>query len=296
VHSRWPDAVLIDIDVLSHAPAELNRAGLGDLLSMFTAPADWLLASTIGMGVPFDAGLVAVVRSRGERLLELAGEIGDNDPEALGYLAEVLTLSGQTMGLAGATAPSSGLEHVISHLLEMTSTHRGDRPALHGQQVGVGAIVAAAVWRRVLTTAPSELPPLRVPGVDAARNRVLHAFRPLGDAAAQECWTAYSTKLRYLHDHPGRLDVLRARWPWLVEQIAPMLAEPGELATALRRSGAPTTFAELAPQFDQATVRWAVRNGHRMRDRFVVSDLAELMGLWDAELVDDALAALDPER
>ena len=46
--TRWPDALVIDLDVIAAAPIDLNRAGVGDLASMFTAPADWLLASTIG--------------------------------------------------------------------------------------------------------------------------------------------------------------------------------------------------------------------------------------------------------
>src|SRR5215472_15670803 len=43
--TRWPDALVIDPDVLIAAPADLNRAGLGDELAMFTATADWYLAS-----------------------------------------------------------------------------------------------------------------------------------------------------------------------------------------------------------------------------------------------------------
>ena len=33
----------------------MNRAGFGELISMFTAPADWYLASAIGMDDAYDA-------------------------------------------------------------------------------------------------------------------------------------------------------------------------------------------------------------------------------------------------
>ena len=54
--TRWPDRLVIDTDVLSLAPPSLNRAGLGDLMATFTAPADWLLASFVGQDDSLFAG------------------------------------------------------------------------------------------------------------------------------------------------------------------------------------------------------------------------------------------------
>jgi glycerol-1-phosphate dehydrogenase [NAD(P)+] len=34
--TRWPERLLIDTDVLTRAPVELNRAGLGELLASYT--------------------------------------------------------------------------------------------------------------------------------------------------------------------------------------------------------------------------------------------------------------------
>ena len=47
--SRWPDALVIDLGVIAEAPAALNQAGVGELSSMFTAPADWRLADLLGL-------------------------------------------------------------------------------------------------------------------------------------------------------------------------------------------------------------------------------------------------------
>ena len=49
--SRWPDALIIDPAVLHDAPPDLNRAGMGDMMAMFTATADWYLASAVA-GTP----------------------------------------------------------------------------------------------------------------------------------------------------------------------------------------------------------------------------------------------------
>ncbi len=48
--TRWPDVLLIDPAVLAAAPPALNRAGAGDMMGMFTAAADWYLASVLHTG------------------------------------------------------------------------------------------------------------------------------------------------------------------------------------------------------------------------------------------------------
>ena len=65
------------------------------------------------------------------------------------------------------------------------------------------------------------------------------------------------------------------------------------LVDALRSAGTPVRFGELASRYDADTVRWAVTHGHHMRDRFVVSDLVELLGLWDDEFVAGVLDELE---
>lgn len=46
VGDRRPERLLVDYDLLERAPSLLNRAGAGDILSIFTALHDWKLAST----------------------------------------------------------------------------------------------------------------------------------------------------------------------------------------------------------------------------------------------------------
>ena len=81
--SRWPDALLIDPAILGAAPPELNRAGVGDLMAMFTATADWYLASAVSDGCHpdtaaaraephYNATVAGIVRAHGGRLLALA--------------------------------------------------------------------------------------------------------------------------------------------------------------------------------------------------------------------------------
>ncbi len=309
--TRWPDVLVIDHDVLAGAPAELNRAGVGDMAAMFTASADWYLAAAVSAGgPPYLAEVADLVRPHGERMFGL----GDGVAEHAAELARLLTLSGITMGVAGSTAPASGMEHAISHLLEMAAGAPGagrggpggpgtrgvpGRPSLpgnaHGELVGVASVIAAATWEHLLRriAAGALGRPARLPEPGLAAERIAAAFSsldPSGNMAA-ECLADYTAKLRLLAGRPDPLAALRARWPAHGAALGDLLAGPGTIAAGLRRAGLPATFAELPVPVDDRTARWAVANCALQRRRFGAADLAMLLGAWTDDDVDAVLAA-----
>jgi glycerol-1-phosphate dehydrogenase [NAD(P)+] len=323
--SRWPDTLLIDPAILRAAPAELNRAGVGDLMAMFTATADWYLASAVSDGCHLDtaaargephynATVAGIVRAHGGRLLALAaglaadsattagraatadhGVSAETQPaDGLDELARILTLSGIAMGVAGSTAPASGMEHAVSHLLEMAATARAERASFHGTQVGVASVVAAATWahvrRRIDAGALGQ--PGRIPDPDQARERIREAFTgidPTGTMAA-ECFADYAAKLRPLAADGDPLAGLRTGWDGHEAMLSETLIGPAELARGLRSAGLPASFGELAEPVGDADARWAVANCPLMRQRFGVADLAMLLGAWEEDDIDEVLA------
>jgi glycerol-1-phosphate dehydrogenase [NAD(P)+] len=331
--SRWPDALLVDTGVLAGAPPQLNRAGAGDMMAMFTALADWYLASAVagleprggGAGSaddrpgdpprdadarpgdpPRDAGLrpgdppyhpavAGLVRARGPRLLALAAGLGGGRPDraSLAELAGLLTLGGIAMGVAGSTAPSSGMEHAVSHLLEMAATARGQRGNFHGTQVGVAAVVAARTWARVLGRIDGGAldRPAALPDPDAIRVRIERAFAGIDPAGAMaaECFADYARKLTRLSAGGDPLAVLRASWGKHRAVLDDLLSDPATLAGALTSAGLPARFADLPEPADEATARWAVANCPLQRQRFGVADLAMLTGAWEEDDIDAVL-------
>ena len=290
VSTRWPDALIADTEVLAGAPARLNAAGVGDLMAMFTAPADWQLATLLNMGSGYSPRLVGMVRDCGPDLLRAATRLADRDPEAIECVARILTLSGVTMGAAGTTAPSSGAEHTISHLIEMAGNRAGRPSAFHGAQVGVSTVLAALVWQRVrglLTSGPVRL---RFPADDELEPMVRAAFDQVDPTGtmSEECWRLYRTKLARWRDNSDRL--VRTDWAEVEAAVAPLLLEPGALVDALTSAGSPTRFAELDPPVPPDTAAWALANCHLMRDRFTVVDLAWFLGDWNADVAQDVLA------
>jgi glycerol-1-phosphate dehydrogenase [NAD(P)+] len=314
--TRWPDVLLIDPAVLAAAPPALNRAGAGDMMGMFSAAADWYLASVLhagpdappGADPPYHPAVIALTRPHGARLLELAGRLGGSagpagpggspagDPGALAELARILTLSGIAMGVAGATAPASGMEHAISHLLEMSADARGEPASFHGTQVGVASVVAALTWARVRdrVAAGALDRPARLPDPDTIRDAITRSFADIdpGGAMAAECFRDYARKLKWITaGGADPLAGLRQSWAGHEAVLDDLLITPGQVAAGLRAAGLPVTFGELSEPVSDPRARWAVAGCALMRQRFGVADLAMLTGGWDDADVDAVLAA-----
>jgi glycerol-1-phosphate dehydrogenase [NAD(P)+] len=286
--TMWPDRLVVDIDVVARAPAELNRAGLGDLLASYTAPADWLLASLVDQDDSYSPAVVALARAYVDAAVDAAHGIGTGNPRAIEELVGALTLSGIAMGVAGRTSPGSGMEHTVSHLLEMSPTDGADEP-LHGAKVGALSIVASLLWERVRTAVrDGGLDRLRFPTADEMRGRIYEAFGHLDPSAATaaECWRDYERKLTRWH--AASPDTLQARWTTAERELDAILAPAARLVTALHEAGAPTRMSDLGVEPER--LRWALMNCHLMRDRFTVADLAFFMGIYEAEDIDELLA------
>ncbi len=293
--SRWPDALVIDLTVIADAPAELNQAGVGELTSMFTGPSDWRLADLAGLDPSYDDAIVGMFRDGGEALEDVAAGVATGDLDALAWLCDRMTLSGIALGVAGRTAPISGAEHAISHLLDMAAIRTGVPTGYHGAQVGVASVVVAALWEDLL----EGIVPARLldapPDPEAARADIearFGRFDPSGETAA-ECWRLYQRKLAAWTAGRASRERLVAGWDDHVARLTDGLRPPASIVRTLRAAGAPATFSDLG--VDPQTARWAVGSAHLLRDRFGVLDLADLAGRWgpgDVERVLERAAAV----
>ncbi len=314
--TRWPDALIADTDVLADAPDRLKLAGAGDMAAMFTATADWYLAALLGAdGPPYHDAVAGLVRPYGEPMLGAGAGLA-GDPDQLAGLARLLTLSGIAMGVTGSTAPASGMEHAVSHLLEMADTaaegvaadhHRPNLHSvnlhgvnlhgvnLHGEQVGVASIVATATWAHVRDRIAGGAlgRPAGLPDPDATADRITAAFAALdpSGAMAAECLAGYAAKIKLLAAAGDPLAPLRAAWDECDAVLGRLLTGPAELAAGLHAAGLPARFADLPASVDDEQATWAVANCALQRRRFGVADLAMLLGAWEDEDVAAVLAA-----
>ncbi len=170
-----PVAVVVDLDLIATAPAEMTRAGYGDMIGKLTARVEWMMANRL-TGEPFCADLAdlpIIALRRAESIPGLASAA----PEALAPLMEGLLLSGIAIQMAGSSRPAAGGEHHIGHYWEELALAAGEEPILHGDSVGLGSVFETALIKRLAAVDSGEFrarlagkdPPLAVERWDEAR-------------------------------------------------------------------------------------------------------------------------------
>lgn len=292
VPSRWPDAVIADLDTVAGAPESMNRAGYGEMTSMFTAPADWRLAALLGVDSSFHPGAVVLLDRVGSDLDGWSAGIRTAEPDAVASLTWALAVRGIATGVAGSTAALSGVEHLFSHMLDLRAGAHGAPVGLHGAQVGVGAVLAATAWELLwqrLAQVDAAAVVVRVPDPEVARARVEEAFAPLDPdgGITAECWRDYSRKLAALEERTDRLTAFTAGWREREPELRALGRPAAVIARGLRAAGAAAVPADLGVAPDVA--RWALGNCALMRNRLTVVDLLTVLGWWGPADVDEVL-------
>ncbi len=281
VESRWPDVLVADTDILTAAPPQLNLAGVGDLSTVPNAVAEWQLAARLGHGPTYDPAVVEGVLAAIPALPTLARAARDAEAAGIADLARLLAVSGLSMGIVGSTAPASGSEHAVSHLLEMARSRQQSPAAAHGMQVTVATRLALRVWELVDSTIRSTSAQVRMPGESTSRDAVARAFADLGARTVEECWVAYSAKRNWLLAHQPELEALVTDWEPFSRSMA--LPSPAQFDAASHASGLPTKAEHLGVGYDDELLFWALRHSHLLRERISIVDLADLLGVWSDE-------------
>ena len=290
VPTRWPTIVLADTTTIGAAPRELNTSGFGEAISLFTAPADWYLANLVGLDNTFHPASMELLKAAAAEPPTWASGVAAGDSTATRELTRLLALRGIVSGISNTTACLSGVEHVISHMLDLHHAARHQPIGLHGAQVGVATLAAAKLWRRVIDGDLIQPSLLRKPDAAALEARVSKAFGHLGVAIAEECLRDCLKKQALIEKNWASIVSVVENWKQHCTEFSKMVQPPEKLRPALQASGAPATFAALNPPISPELARWAVANCFVMRNRFNLVDLLDLMGLWTDEMVDWVMA------
>lgn len=295
VPSRWPTAVVSDTETISGAPQEMNRAGFGELVSMFSAPADWRLASLLAVDDSFHPAATELLAAAGHGIDTWSSGVGRAEPAAIERLTWALAVRGIVTGVSGTTACLSGTEHLVSHMLDLHHGQHDVPLGLHGAQVGVASVLAAAAWEMLFDRADrggAELARrLRLPDPAGARRSVSDAFSeldPSGKVEA-ECWRDYEQKLHdWLRSAPAVLSMLE-NWDTAQGELRPLVASSRSLAAQLGSAGSSYRFDQLTPSVPDDLVHWALSNCGLMRKRTTVVDLLTFLGWWTAADVEEVI-------
>ncbi len=136
--AQSPVAVIADTEIIIEAPYRFLASGCGDMIAKYTSTRDWRLAheKRNEYYAQYTASLAIM---SAQHIVDHADVIKPGSEEGLRVLLEALVSSGVAMGIAGTSKPCSGSEHLFSHALDLIAK----KPAMHGEQCGLGTIMMA---------------------------------------------------------------------------------------------------------------------------------------------------------
>lgn len=146
VYTACPSMIICDTEIMRNAPFEMICSGFGDMAAKIISIADWRIAHLI-TGEYYCENVAELMLDACGKILDNAEKLYQRDEKAIRGMVKGLVLSGITMSYAGVSRPASGMEHTISHLMEMFSLAKGRQPAPHGIQVGYGTRIALKLYQ-----------------------------------------------------------------------------------------------------------------------------------------------------
>jgi glycerol-1-phosphate dehydrogenase [NAD(P)+] len=144
--AKIPDVTLIDLDILRRARKRYNRAGAGDILSIYVADWEWRIPAHKRKRLPgfhfkadpYDPVIAGVALSLLDALRQSASEIKNATEKGLAALAKMLIYSGYVTNMYGSGRPESGAEHLFASAVVNTFP---ERRFLHGELVSLGTLI-----------------------------------------------------------------------------------------------------------------------------------------------------------
>ena len=144
IDTKVPEALILDLQVISAAPANIRAAGISDVLSIATGCWDWKFADEQGKnppGMEFIPWVYDNAQSILKGALDCAEAAGLGDREGLKSLYDCLAMEVQLCNQVGHARPEEGSEHYFAYCAENFTGHGWP----HGDLVGPGIMLMAGL-------------------------------------------------------------------------------------------------------------------------------------------------------
>ncbi len=148
-----PLAIVGDTSLISRAPEQSLKAGVGDILAKWVAVRDWKLAHRL-KGENFDVYAATFSEMTANMVEEGINSLKRFffSEKGIRVLMKALGSSGVAMCIAGSSRPASGSEHLVSHALDKLSHIYGFNIS-HGCQIGLISMIMMYLhggdWKRI---------------------------------------------------------------------------------------------------------------------------------------------------
>ncbi|MFH1327337.1 MAG: NAD(P)-dependent glycerol-1-phosphate dehydrogenase [Candidatus Bathyarchaeota archaeon] len=148
VKATAPMAILADLYIIVRSPYRLVASGCGDIISKYTSVRDWWLSHKL-KNVYYGDYAANLALMSAKIISKSTPIIREKSEDGIRIVVEALISCGVATSIAGSSKPCSGSEHLFSHSLNQVAS----KPALHGEQCGVGTIMMAYLhkmnWKRI---------------------------------------------------------------------------------------------------------------------------------------------------
>ncbi len=136
-----PEEVVLDVDLIRSAPAHLNRAGIGDVLSCHTGLHDWRAAADAGEGIAWNAAAAELGEALLAELDSVIVDVRECTPDGIRWLADCYRRVGAACAALGHSRFEEGSEHFWAYAYEhATGAHH-----VHGELISFAVVAVAHV-------------------------------------------------------------------------------------------------------------------------------------------------------
>lgn len=279
--SKSADVIIGDTEILCQAPLKMMKSGLGDMLAKYVSICEWRIAHLI-TGEYYCEEIARLIRGAVKRCVDNAEGLLHREETAVEAVFEGLVMGGIAMNYAELSRPASGVEHYISHVLDMRAVEFGTPAEPHGIQCAAGTLMAVKAYEKLVTLRPD-----REKALSHAERFDYEAWSAdlrtlLGKGA--ESMIALETKEGKYNAgrHSVRLERILSHWEEILEIIGQELPSSAELETLLDTVGLPKTLEELGTP--ETLFPAIFRATGDIRDKYVLSRLA-----WDLGVTEELI-------
>ena len=279
--SRSADVIIGDTEVLRNAPIHMMRSGLGDMLAKYVSICEWRISHLI-TGEYYCEEIANLIRGAVKRCVSHAEGLLKRKKEAVQAVFEGLVIGGVAMNYAGLSRPASGVEHYISHVLDMRGVEFRTSVELHGIQCAVGTLVAAKLYEKLKTVKPDRKKALAYANAFDYESWAAQLRGFLGKGAESMIVLEAKEGKYDVSSHAARLEVILDNWDAILQIIDEELPPAAEIERLLDTIGAPKTLPQIGTPEEQLPM--VFRATKDIRDKYVLSRLA-----WDLGIIEEII-------
>ena len=277
--SRSADVIIGDTDILCQAPMHMMKAGLGDMIAKYVSICEWRISHLI-TGEYYCEDIAQLIRSALKRCTDNAAGLLQREEAAVQAVFEGLVIGGVAMNYAGLSRPASGVEHYISHVLDMRGAEYGIPVDLHGIQCAIGTVIAVGLYEKIRKITPDREKALAYAAA-FDKEAWFATLRQLLGKGAESMIALEAKEGKYdVSAHKERLEVILSYWDEILQIMDEELPSSAQLDALMDTIEAPKTLAAIG--VDEALLPNVFRATKDIRDKYVLSRLA-----WDLGVLDE---------